>query len=248
MRPGCRALVRIGNALVSAVAGLLCLSLAGLGGWALADDAVVQRSAFADAELLQYKPAQQDPSLAELRELNEDVCGWLTLPQTHIDYPVVQGTNNMEYVNRDVYGEFSLSGAIFLDSRCDRDFSGHYNILYGHHLDNGAMFGDVAEFTDAEYFDAHPGGSLVLEDAVYEIELFACLRTDAYDAAVYTPENCEEDLAPLLRYIREEAVQYRAIDVTPDDKLIALSTCEQAETDGRVVLFGRLTPKEGENT
>ena len=119
-------LARLGTRLVSALAGLLMLALLAFGGFALWQDAALRRGAFVGAELLQYKPAApaaDNPTLAELQTVNPDVCGWLTVDGTGIDYPVVQGATNMDYVNRDVYGDFSLSGAIFLDSRCAADLT-----------------------------------------------------------------------------------------------------------------------------
>lgn len=240
-------LARAGSTLVSALAGLLMLALLAFGGFALWQDAAVSRGAFAGSDLLQYKPAAlsaDNPTLAELQALNPDVCGWLTIDGTHIDYPVVQGATNMDYVNRDVYGNFSLSGAVFLDSRSAVDFSDAYSVLYGHHMDNGAMFGDVAQFADADYFTQHTTGSLSLPGAAYRIELFACLRADAYDTALYTPDQYTGDTAALLDYIAAQAVQQRDIGATPQDRLVALSTCAEAETNGRVVLVGRLCPIE----
>lgn len=106
-------LARLGSAVVSALAAVLMAVLLAFGGFALWQDAAVSRGAFASADLLQYKPADKNtaaPTLAELQALNPDVCGWLTIDGTHIDYPLVQGATNMDYINRDVYGEFSLSG------------------------------------------------------------------------------------------------------------------------------------------
>ncbi len=236
-------LARAGSAAVSFLAGVLMLAMLAFGGFALWQDAAVSRGAFAGSDLLQYKPAEltaDNPTLAELQALNPDVRGWLTVDGTNIDYPVVQGATNMDYINRDVYGEFSLSGSVFLDSRNAADLSDAYSILYGHHMENGAMFGDVSKFTDAAYFDAHPTGSLSLPGAGYSIEFFACLEADAYDAVLYTPDA--PDLQPLLDYAAAHAVQQRDIGVTAQDKLAALSTCAGAETNGRIVLLGRLRP------
>ena len=73
------------------------------------------------------------------------------------------------------------------------------------------------------------------------IEIFACLQTDAFDSMVYNPTNQPDgDVSELLNYLDENAVQSRYIGVTPQDKVIALSTCAEAETNGRVVIFGRL--------
>ena len=240
-------LARLGTRLVSALAGLLMLAF---GGFALWQDAALRRGAFVGAELLQYKPAApaaDNPTLAELQTVNPDVCGWLTVDGTGIDYPVVQGATNMDYVNRDVYGDFSLSGAIFLDSRCAADLTDPYTVIYGHHMDNSAMFGDVARFAEADYFAAHPAGSISLPDAAYTIELFACVVTDAYDTAIYTPERYPDDVGALLDYAAAQAVQQRDIGVTAQDRLVALSTCAGSETNGRVVVLGRLCPlKEGD--
>ena len=206
-------LARLGTRLVSALAGLLMLALLAFGGFALWQDAALRRGAFVGAELLQYKPAApaaDNPTLAELQTVNPDVCGWLTVDGTGIDYPVVQGATNMDYVNRDVYGDFSLSGAIFLDSRCAADLTDPYTVIYGHHMDNSAMFGDVARFAEADYFAAHPAGSISLPDAAYTIELFACVVTDAYDTAIYTPERYPDDVGALLDYAAAQAVQKQA--------------------------------------
>ena len=102
-----------------------------------------------------------------------------------------------------------------------------------------------------DYFAAHPSGSLILPDAAYEIELFVCLETDAYDAEIYAVERYNADTAALLDAVQVRAVQQRALDVGPQDRLIALSTCAGAETNGRVVLLGRLRPAtldEGDET
>lgn len=214
-------LARLGTRLVSALAGLLMLALLAFGGFALWQDAALRRGAFVGAELLQYKPAA--PAA---------------------DNPTLAG---LQTVNRDVYGDFSLSGAIFLDSRCAADLTDPYTVIYGHHMDNSAMFGDVARFAEADYFAAHPAGSISLPDAAYTIELFACVVTDAYDTAIYTPERYPDDVGALLDYAAAQAVQQRDIGVTAQDRLVALSTCAGSETNGRVVVLGRLCPlKEGD--
>ena len=67
-------------------------------------------------------------------KLNKDVVGWITIFDTHISYPVVQGKDNQEYLNKDVFGKFSFSGSIFLDYRNACDFTDSYSIIYGHHM------------------------------------------------------------------------------------------------------------------
>ena len=234
-----------GSAAVSAAAGLLMLVLLTFGGFALWQDAAVRRGAFAGAELLHYKPAvlaADNPTLAELQARNPDVCGWLTIDGTNIDYPFVQGATNMDYINRDVTGAFSLSGSVFLDSRCAAGLTDPYTLMYGHHMENGAMFGDVAAFAQADFFAAHTTGSVSLPDAAYTVELFACLCTDAYDSAVYDPARYQTGVQPLLDYLAANAVQQRPCRADAQAGILALSTCAGAETNGRVVVFGWLHP------
>ncbi len=85
------------------------------------------------------------------------------------------------------------------------------------------MWRVFAEADDS--FAAHPAGSISLPKAAYTIELFACVVTDAYDTAIYTPERYQDDVGALLDYAAAQAVQQRDIGVTAQDRLVALSTC-----------------------
>lgn len=238
-------LARFGDRLVSFFASALILLMLLYGGYSLWNTAMVYNGAFLSEDLLAFKPAAENPddnpTLSELQQINPDCRAWLTVYDTHIDYPVLQGETDLDYINTDIYGEFSLSGSIFMDSRNSSDFSDAYNIVYGHHMDNGAMFGDVVEFINTSYFEEHPTGRLYLPDATYDITIFACVQTDAYDSVIYTPiQQSEESVGQLLAYISENAVQTRDISVRESDRIIGLSTCAEAETNGRVVVFGRL--------
>ena len=65
-------------------------------------------------------------SFSELLALNPDVCAWVTIDNTNIDYPVVRGKDDFEYLSKDATGAYSASGSIFLDSKCSRDFAEPY--------------------------------------------------------------------------------------------------------------------------
>lgn len=158
----------------------------------------------------------------------------------------MQGRNNQEYLSKDVFGEFSLAGSVFLDAANKRDFSDPYNILYGHHMDNGAMFGQVMSFLKEGFFQKHPTGILFLPEKTYAVSFFDSLEVNAYDSRVLHAPKDRSDMSAFLAYARNEAVQYR--ELTPalsgDDIVIALVTCENANTDGRAVLLGRLNEIE----
>ena len=235
---------RVGNKILSFIAMVLVLIMLLYGGYSLWNTIMIYRGAFSSNDLLKYQPTGDGPNsitLGELMKLNKDVVGWIKIFDTHISYPVVQGKDNQEYLNKDVFGEFSFSGSIFLDYRNACDFTDSYSIIYGHHMEYGAMFGDVVEFKNGDYFQEHKTGALFLLDDTYKITLFACVETQEFNNKIYNPiVQGKDNLDTLLKYIKDEAVQYRDISLNHDDKIIGLSTCAEAGTNERVVLFGRL--------
>ena len=235
---------RVGKRILSIMAVILILLMLSYGMYSLWDTYKIYANSFADEELLKFRPTddgEDNPTLKDLKKLNPDVKAWIQVPKTNIDYPVVQGQDDMEYINKNVYGEFELSGAIFLSCLNKDDFSDPYNLVYGHNMKNGGMFADVADFTNKEYFETHQKGKLYLTDATRKIRFFACMKVTAADAKIYHPDGYrKENLKDLLDYIQANAVQYRDVNVADENSLIALSTCSEAETNGRVVLIGKL--------
>ena len=164
----------------SALVAVLLALLAVYAGYALWDNRQVYAAAEeVQASLLTLKPQEGGTPFAELRAVNADVCAWVTLDGTGVDYPVVQGKDNLTYVNTDVYGNFSLAGTIFLDTRCAPDFAGGYSLLYGHHMVSGQMFGDLEKYQDAAFLREHRTGTLLLPDGACTLEVFA-LRSSCW--------------------------------------------------------------------
>jgi sortase B len=199
------------------------------------------------SELKALKPNENAQKFAQIYEINSDICAWLTVDGTSIDYPVVQGDSNLEYINKDVYGEFSLSGSVFLDYLNQNDFSDYYSLTYAHHMEGAVMFGELPNFMESDFFEENTTGTLYLQDHTYRIEWFACDILDAYDRNVFKPSEIEtkEDYNNLLEYIRDNAIQYRDINVEESSHIIGLSTCLDSTTNGRVMLFGKLTEDNG---
>jgi sortase B len=240
---------KAGNRVLDFIARVLIIIMVLYGGFSLWETYCEYTGAFLSDDLIRYKPdpdhADDDnPGLKELMGINRDVRAWITIDRTHIDYPVLQGKDDMEYVNKDVYGEFSLSGAIFVSAQNKEDFSDPYNLLYGHHMDNGGMFGDVMEFTDEGYFNRHRTGKLSLPDKTYDLEIYAVVECNAYDKYFYEVNSCISNMRGFQAYVKEKATHYRDINVTADDQIISLSTCVDAQTNGRAVVLGRMVSTE----
>ena len=191
-----------------------------------------------------YRPKQgETASFEEFQEANPEVIAWLMVYGTSIDYPVTQGQDNNKYVTTDAFGEYSLSGAIFLDSRNSRNFEDFNSILYGHHMDKDAMFGEIASFEDKTFFNEHTYGNLFYEGVDYGLEFFAFIEDiDAYDYSVFTPRvQDEEEQQNYLNNLIATAINTRDVGVTIENRILLLSTCDSALTNGRDILIARIT-------
>jgi len=239
--------VRILDSAINLVVLLLFLLCLSVGGYALWDSHQIYQEANRQ-RYEQYKPTADDSlSFQELQQINPDVFGWLTIYGTNIDYPLVQGESNDTYLNTSVTGENVLSGSIFLDCRNQRDFSDFNSIIYGHHMDKQAMFGELDQFVDDTFFAGHQYGELYYNGTAHGLELFAFLETDAYNS-IYTPAVVKaEDQEEYISSLWQQASQLRDIPVLPSDHIVLLSTCASLETNGRYILVAKISTTVYEN-
>ena len=117
---------KLGDRMITILAAILMILLMSYGGFSLWYTYMTMQEGFLDNDLMSLKPVvSEDGSLSfeELLALNKDTRAWITLDGTNIDYPMVQGKDDMEYVNKDVEGNFSLSGSIFMSYHNAPDFS-----------------------------------------------------------------------------------------------------------------------------
>ncbi len=238
-----RKIIQITDHLINWIMFVFCILLILYSGYGLWDSAQVynQSNAFVYKT---YKPDDQ-MSFENLKKINSEVFGWLTISNTHIDYPLVQGNDNSKYGNTDVKGEFSLSGSLFLDCRNKKNFSDRNSIIYGHHMDKETMFGELEYFQDQRYFEEHQYGKLYYEEQWHTIEFFSFLSVDAYDEGIYnTNLEGESEWTDYLNYIRANAQYFKELNFQLEDRYVVLSTCTSTSTNGRHVLVGRIKNDE----
>ena len=244
-------ILKAANALLN-WAVILCLCVAGAYAvYALWDNSRIYAAADnVQADMVKIKPETTEnggASFAELLAINPDVCAWVTLDNTNIDYPVLQGSTNLTYINQDVYGNFALAGSIFLDTRNERDFSDAYSLLYGHHMENSGMFGDLDLYKDQTFFDENTTGTLILPDRAYQLEIFACLVLDAGDDTIFDPGRWQTDINGLLSYVSDNNLYLRketveALERMDNPQILALSTCSTEFTDARTIILAVMEP------
>lgn len=185
----------------------------------------------------------------KLQKLNSEVIGWINVYGTNIDYPLVQAKDNEKYLTRDSKGEFASTGAIFLDARNNPNFEDFNTIIYGHHVENGVMFGDVAKFSDKEYFEQHRYGSIFYNGQEKGLEIFEMLEVDAYDFNIYDPGIVgEERQQEYIQHLLSVALNKRDISIGKNDHIILLSTCFLDVTNGRHIVVAKITDDIPKNT
>lgn len=102
-------------------------------------------------------PKEKEKSLRDhilgLKEINPDTLGFIEVGEVFL--PIVKSHDNQEYLNRDIYGNESVTGCIFVSMLNDGDFSDGNTVIYGHNMKNGSMFGSLKRFLEEEYLLAH---------------------------------------------------------------------------------------------
>lgn len=238
-----RRTVRTLSRAVDNIVLLTLLVILVLASWAFYDSRLVDEEATAD-KYETYKPVTEEDtkSFEELRVMNPDVLGWITIYDTTIDYPLVQSkTNNSEYLSRNPEREFQSSGSIYLDTHNNPNFTDFNSVIQGHHMANHRMFGDLELFTEREFFDTHQYGNLFFNNRNHGLEFFAVLKVDAHTSLIQNPGITDEsEKQEYLNQIYSRALYTRDIGVNPQDHVVVLSTCALDMTNGRFLLFAKL--------
>lgn len=217
----------------------------------------VQEELIVFKQMMENNEAEIEDMFKELRQINPDVCAWLTMHGTKIDYPVVYGETNQTYLYHNVYKEFSISGSIFLDCRCDPKFEIAYSLVHGHHMVDSKMFGDLDLYKDGEFFWKNRTGKLYLQDRIYDLRTFAALVVTSTDDVIFAPYDHKEDNEKVLRYaqtnslIKDDEMIDRLLKENElagtggrMPQVISLATCSGEFTDARTVVLAEMIPVE----
>ena len=170
-----------------------------------------------------------------------DAVGWLYIPDTAINYPIMQGDDNDFYLHHAYDGSSLKSGSIFLDYRCENRFMNPINIVYGHNMRNGSMFAGLLKFSDSAYFVSHRYGWLSTPEAVYRVDFFSCAKAnmndELYDGSTLINE--------WLSHLYDASVVWENADFSGNDRFISLSTCSYEFENARTILTGKLVEVNG---
>lgn len=178
----------------------------------------------------------------KLKEINQDVIGWIVQKDTVIDYPIVQGDDNVFYLSNSYKKKKSSAGTIFLNSMNNDKFQDDISYIYGHHMKNGEMFYSVNKYQKQSYYNNHKYMIIYTEDNVYLLEIFAGIKVKGSDYVPIGNFNNEEEYNNFIDEIIRNSTFISDINVSYGDKLLGLCTCTYEEDNMRFIVYGKLVP------
>ena len=185
---------------------------------------------------------------AYLYAINQQLVGWVSVPDSGIDVQVVQCANNKDYLKKDFYGNYSRYGCPFMDYRNDARYLNQNTIIYGHHMSDGLIFAELSKYKELDGFLESP---VIRFDTLYKTQYFKVY------AAFITNSREEDDNGYVFNYmvtsfastqnfddyitaLDERKLYTTGVDINAGDKLLTLSTCTYEFTDARLVIVGRM--------
>lgn len=181
------------------------------------------------------EPAQRD--LSELFTMNDDFIGWLCIPDTDINYPVMHTPDDPErYLRRNFHGEYSESGVPFLDFRCTLDSDNL--IVYGHNMMNGTMFAGLQGYVQKDFCEQHPIIEFQTVDGCAEYQVFAVAWVKSNDDW-YKAVNLSraEDFNSAVEKITGKALFQVESSPQFGTQILSLSTCYDSANNGRLLVL-----------
>lgn len=178
-----------------------------------------------------------NPEIVRLCADYPNAVGWLTIPNTAVDYPFAHSKDNVDFLHAGLDGKYLFDGTLFLDCHCAPDFSDQNSIIYGHNMNTGnAMFQSLNLFKDKEFFEKNTAAYIYLPDRTLELETFALLIVDAvHEEQLYNRELRDD----YIQYVSEHAKYFREAPAE-GERIITLSTCSYEFSDARLVLLCRI--------
>jgi sortase B len=181
--------------------------------------------------------------LDELYSQNNDFVGMIKIPDTNINYPVMQTKSNPNYyLRRNFNKEYSSYGTPYIQSNCDIDNSDNV-IVFGHNMKTKAMFHDLTLYADYDFYNEHKYIYFSTKDNDYTYEIIAVIKAVAdnsdFDYLSFVNASDEKEYQEYVDNCKNLSLFDTKLSATYGDKLLTLSTCEYSKTNGRMVIVAK---------
>ena len=195
-------------------------------------------------EIPQEIADEMTSQVQEFSENYDNSVAWLYIPDTNIDYPIMQSGDNDYYAHRATDGSYLYAGSLFMDYRCNADFSDFNSVIYGHNMGNGTMFADLCKYESEDFYQEHKTIRFDTLSGFGEYEIVAVFKTVAYSEQGFkyyhfTRAESAEDFDAYITQCKALSLYDTGVTAEYDDKLITLSTCEYSRKNGRMVVVAK---------
>ncbi len=186
----------------------------------------------------------------KLWETNEDIYAWIRVPNTNIDYPVLQHKTDDEfYLHHNIYGKYEYAGAIYSEKRCNsKDFNDKNTMLYGHNMTKGYMFENLHKFQNVEFFRETSEFYIFTPQKKLTYKIVSAFQYNNYHIMFsfdFTTESGFQEYINTIKNPGYSNVNVReGVEVTTNDKLVTLSTCLGSGKQYRYLIVGVLSDVE----
>ena len=175
----------------------------------------------------------------QLLEINKDVVGWINVPNTKIDYPIMQSYDNLYYLDKTINLEKNRAGSIFMDFRNSGDGQDKHTIIYGHHMRDGTMFKGLIKYENEDFFNNQ---NIIQVDTLFEEqkwEVFCAYVTGIDFDYLRTHFNTPDEYTTFLTMIQEKSLFPSDVVLTENDQILTLSTCTYDYNEARLVVHAK---------
>jgi len=178
----------------------------------------------------------------ELLLKNKDTIAWLRVNGTNINYPVVQATDNSFYLDHSFDKSANSAGWVFADYRNDFMKLDKNNIIYAHSRLNGSMFATLKNALEKKWCDCEENRYILLstlkENLIWEVFSVYTIPAESFYTSTYF--QSDEEYIKFLNTIKQRSIYNFNVDLTKEDKILTLSTCNNLNNSGRIVMHAKL--------
>ena len=191
-------------------------------------------------------PAQRGSALdfKPLLTQNKDTVAWLEIPGLSLSLPITWCGDNDTYLHTSFDGTDSRSGCLFLDAKASPDFSRPYQLIYGHNMKNGSMFGQLSAYAEKAFWKENPSFTLYTPQGDYTCQVFSCHSTEDGSEIYRMDWSPDADFTAFLQRLQQAALYDTGVKVDQNSQILTLSTCNSSYAGGlsRFVVHCVMTP------
>lgn len=201
-------------------------------------------------ELEQFQPVTVNKEyerikikLSNIKAQYPDLYGWITIPGTVINYPIMQTDDNDYYLDHSYTGTSLGAGSIFADYQCKPKLMDNRNlVIYGHHMSNNSMFYSLDLYLKESFFKSNNTIHIYTLDGMYTYKVFSVYETNKYFPYIKTYFSTIGSFTDFAQMIKEQSIHNNdAFVFDKDSRILTLSTCTNRSEDGRLAVHAVLT-------